>query len=264
MCTSTSMGSFAVLMAPDAVRYLKPAQRRKCCVQCLPNLRVMPCCSATLLKMGCITLAEIGTPALPTRSHLSRRMGMSTSQASRCWRPSFLLSCRPSSNSPRRQPRTEEHVRKPGRQVLRDRLVVPSLQEAQLCVVDHPVPQFSVMAGGRCASASRAPAWRRPLLHPARGTSSRRATCPGATSLAAPSAARSREAPRAWPQSHAGPRVYCSSMLGFPTRLFFATCGHSNPSLVAALCLTRARKSSSACRSRPRQSVVGGPARRVK
>ena len=57
--------------------------------------------------------------------------------------------------------------------------------------------------------------------------------------------------------------VYCSSRLGFPTRLFFRTGGHcSISSLVAALCLSRARKSSSACRSG--QFVAGGPTRRVK
>ena len=67
-----------------------------------------------------------------------------------------------------------------------------------------PSSAVLVMAGGRRASASRAPAWRRPLLHPA-GHLQRRVTCPGATSLAAPSAAKSREAPRAWSQSHTGP-----------------------------------------------------------
>ena len=60
-------------------------------------------------------------------------------------------------------------------------------------------------------------------------------------------------------QSHKA-RVYCSSRLDFPTRLFFRTGGHcSISSLVAALCLS---KSSSACRSG--QFVAGGPTRRVK
>ena len=63
-------------------------------------------------------------------------------------------------------------------------------------------------------------------------------------------------------QSHKA-LVCCSSKLGFPTRLFFRAGGLCCiSSLVAALCLTRARKSSSACRSC--QAVTGGPARRVK
>ena len=58
-------------------------------------------------------------------------------------------------------------------------------------------------------------------------------------------------------------REHWSSRLGFSTRLFFRTGDHcSIPSLVATLCLTRARNSSSACRQS--QPVARGPARRVK
>ena len=91
-CVSTSLGSVVFLVPPDAARYLKPAQRRKWRIHRLRNLRAMPCWSATLSKMGCITAAEIGTPASPTRSHFSRRMGMIASTASRGSRPSFLFS----------------------------------------------------------------------------------------------------------------------------------------------------------------------------
>ena len=58
------------------------------------------------------------------------------------WAPLLLVVLEPSPDGPRRQLRLE-HMRKPSRQVLRDRLVVPSLQEAQLCVIHLPIPQVS-------------------------------------------------------------------------------------------------------------------------
>ena len=90
-CVSNSLGSVIFLCPSGAARYLKPAQRRKWPIH-RPNLRAMPCCSATRLKMGRITDAETGTPASPTRSNFSRRLGMIAAQASRGSRPSFLFS----------------------------------------------------------------------------------------------------------------------------------------------------------------------------
>ena len=56
--------------------------------------------------------------------------------------PFLLVLIQPPSQRPRRQPKLE-HMRQPCRQVVRDNLVVPSLQEAQQCVMDRPIPQFS-------------------------------------------------------------------------------------------------------------------------
>ena len=107
MCVSNSLESVVFLVPPDATRYLKPAQRRKWRIHLMPNLRVMPFCSGARSKMGCITDAETGTPASPTRSHFSRRMGMIAAQASRGSRPSFLFS-----SSHRRSVRVESQGRK--------------------------------------------------------------------------------------------------------------------------------------------------------
>ena len=140
-CVSNSLGSVVFSIPPDATRYLKPALWRKLRIHLLLNLRVMSCCSATLLKMGCITDAEIGTPASPTRSPFSRRVGTSTSQASRGSRPFLLVVIQPSSQCPRREPRLED-IRQPCRQVVHDHPVVPSKQVAQHCLErGHPVAQ---------------------------------------------------------------------------------------------------------------------------
>ena len=63
-------------------------------------------------------------------------------QAHRKLAPFLLVLIQPSSQRPRRQPRMQP-VRQQCRQVVRDRPVVPSSQEAQQCVIDHPVPQLS-------------------------------------------------------------------------------------------------------------------------
>ena len=91
-CVYTSLESVAFLVPPGATRSLTPAKRRKWRTNRLPDLRVVPCCSATLLKVGRMTHAEIGTLASPTRSHFSHRTGINTSQASRGSRPSLFSS----------------------------------------------------------------------------------------------------------------------------------------------------------------------------
>ena len=62
----------------------------------VPNLRVMPCCTACRRW------------AATTRPHFPRRMGMSTSQASRGSWPLLLVVIQASSQRPRRQPRLED------------------------------------------------------------------------------------------------------------------------------------------------------------
>ena len=90
--------------------------------------------------------------AASTRPHFSRRMGMSTSQASRGSWPFLLVVIQPSSQCPRREPRLED-MRQPRRQVVRDHPVVPSLQVAQQCLErGHPVAQGLCTARPRSAS----------------------------------------------------------------------------------------------------------------
>ena len=128
LSTSTSLRSVVFLVPPDAARYLKPAQRRKCRIHRLPNLRVMPRCSATLLKMGCITHAEIGACLANTVALLSQNGNDHIASNSR-FAPFLLVLLQPSSQCPRRQPRSE-NMRQPCRQMVHNRLVVPSLQVA--------------------------------------------------------------------------------------------------------------------------------------
>ena len=137
---------------------------------------------------------------------------MSTSQASRGSRPSFSFS-----SSHRRASRA-----KVGRHAA---AVPPSGPRSSCCPIlasgaavrDRP-PRAAVhvMAGGMPASASQAPLLRQPRHHPAERTFQRRATCHGATSLAASPAASPGEGPRAWPPSHIRPVCNARPQLASP------------------------------------------------
>ena len=160
----------------------------------------MPCCTGTLLKMGCITAAEIGTPASPTRSHFFRTLGMSTSQASRGSRPSFFFS-----SSHRRSVRVDSQGRKTcGSHAARwpRSSCCPIL--ACGAAARNPPPNSAdlVMAGGMLASISQAPLVQQPRRHPAEHFFHPRATCHNATNLAVSPAASPLGVPRAWPPSH--------------------------------------------------------------
>ena len=157
----------------------------------------------------------------------------------------LLVLVQPSSQRPRREPRSED-IRQPCRQVVRDHPVVPSLQVAQQCVVQVVCPLR--LRRLHCCDSLGAIRQRTPF------SEERHAVAPpgwplrlwqgfwGSTSVAT--------------QSHKA-LVYCSSKLGFPTRLFFGAGGHfSISSLVAAL-------SSRERGSLPRHAVLAKLCRRM-
>ena len=85
----------------------------------------LPYCSSTLLK-GYITDAEIGTLASPTRSHFSQQLGNDHVVSISRFAAFLLVLVQPSSQYPRREPKSDDS-RQECRQVVGNRLVVPSL-----------------------------------------------------------------------------------------------------------------------------------------
>ena len=113
------------LCPPDAARYLKRAQRRKWRIHLSLNLRVMPCCSATRLKMG-LHHRRGNQDALLSQNGNDRYASISRFAAF------LLVLVQPSSQCPHREPRLED-IRQPCRQVVRDYPVVPRPLARALC-----------------------------------------------------------------------------------------------------------------------------------
>ena len=90
------------------------------------------------------------------------------------------------------------------------------------CVVHHPRATDLVMAGGMPASTSQAPLLRQPSTSSRRGPLSAKSGMPW-RHQGWPLRLRQSlwGVPRAWPPNRTRPFLYCSSKLGFPTRLFF-------------------------------------------
>ena len=149
----------------------------------MPNLRVTPCCSATPSRIGCITRADIRDACLTNPAARPPQDGYQQIASISRLACFLLVLAQPSSQRPRR-PFWSERKREPCRQVILDRLVVPSFQEAKQCVDGWWCARFGFTS---TLSVSASPALRQ-TNHPAAHSFHQRATCRG--SLAAVLAAK--------------------------------------------------------------------------